>query len=67
MEELHSKTQKASKNYLSKYNDLINMINGYQQTDKHVDMKKVKGIIHKILKIFNLKIVKNDFFLFMEI
>ena len=29
-------------------------------------MKKVKGIIHKILKIFNLKIVKNDFFVDLD-
>ena len=62
MEELHSKTQQASKKYLSKYNDLINMINGYQQTDKHVDMKKVKGMSSKIKDIINKTLISEDEF-----
>ena len=62
MEELHSKTQKASKNYLSKYNDLINMINGYQQTDKHVDIKKVKGMSSKIKDIIDKTLISEDEF-----
>ena len=34
MEELHSKTQEASKKYLSKYKDLVKMITGYDQLIK---------------------------------
>ena len=62
MEELHSKTQEASKKYLNKYNDLINMINGYQQSDKHKDMKKVKGMSSKIKEIIDKTLISEDEF-----
>ena len=38
------------------------MIMGYQQSDKHVDMKKVKGMTSKIKDIINKTLISEDEF-----
>ena len=62
MEELHSKTKEASKKYLTKYKDLIKMITGYEEIDKHKDMKKVKGMTSKIKNIIDKTLISEDEF-----
>lgn len=62
MEELHSKTQQASKKYLSKYNDLVKMITGYEELDKKKDMKKVKSMTTKIKNIIDKTLISEDEF-----
>ena len=62
MEELHSKTQEASKKYLSKYKDLVKMITGYEEIDKGKDMKKVKGLSTKIKNIIDKTLISEDEF-----
>ena len=62
MEELHSKTQEASKKYLNKYKDLVKMVTGYEEANKHDDMKQVKGITSKIKDIIDKTLISEDEF-----